>query len=58
MIFTATLFIIVRNYKQGEICNTNGNREINYGILNIGLLYNHLQNVSGKMPLDNVKIFH
>ena len=51
-------FIIVRHYKQGEIHNTNGNSEINYGILSIGILYNHLQNVSGKMPLDSVKILH
>ena len=52
------MFIIVRHYKQGEIHNTNGNSEINYGILSIGILYNHLQNVSGKMPLDSVKILH
>ena len=35
MRFTATLFIIVKNYKQGEICNTDGNSEINYGISNL-----------------------
>lgn len=33
VMFTATLFIIVRNYKQDKICNTSGNGEINYGML-------------------------
>lgn len=46
--FTATLFIIVKNYKQGEICNTDGNSEINYGISNIGILYKYLQNFQEK----------
>ena len=48
MRFTATLFIIVKNYKQGEICNTNGKSEINYGLLNIGILYKYLQNFQEK----------
>ena len=48
MRFTATLFIIVKNYKQGEICNTDGNSEINYGISNIGILYKYLQNFQEK----------
>ena len=38
----------MKNYKQGEICYTDGNSEINYGISNIGILYKYLQNFQEK----------